>query len=426
MRIKTKSQILILKRLDVGHQLSSEETRNDEIYVEVEKEVSTHDSDYEEVNDLEIDSNFPKEVGAPQKVEERKSTDKSGEEDNKSGDVDKSSNKVKENVNLKPSKEETVSISETNKRTGTVDLSYIQGEGMQREISEEQHIADKGNHMTDNNDTLYSSGNVNDSIVEGKGSTDDDSFLDLDKTINTKSKLRATLSKKSKTKHDEHSLVKIKNVKTDIKNIIEKFNKEGFEEEDPADYKYRGNKMKSKLKLGDVDQFEAEALKNLQSESSVQGSKPKQFSIKQNVETGETKEEIEVKSGKHFNEEFSTANNKPKIRGEVPKLERIKTAEAKPLGQSKRRKTKLLYSEGEESNDMHEPTSEQSVYVITEESVMLHKSSPSDIAGSDVKRSIEVKIPSKGIKVKITDGNVIEILETNSVESTDNVKVKIS
>lgn len=43
-----------------------------------------------------------------------------------------------------------------------------------------------------------------------------------------------------------------------------------------------------------------------------------------------------------------------------------------------------------------------------------------------VKHSIEVKIPSKGIKVKITDGNVIEILEIDSEESDKDVKVKIT
>lgn len=266
----------------------------------------------------------------------------------------------------------------------------------------------------------------------------------------TQTKQKEVLSKKNKPikiDENEETSSKLKKVKETIKNIIKNYKKEDMH--NPVESSKKPSKKsqqkhkslldkeheKDKPKQNEDDildtNIESETLaeKNeegmpiinfpLEEENDLQekqnfidsGKKKLLQKVKKRKKAKEPTDKFERKEKISYEEEIINQNDNRFIEENIKQQETSKTSETGDDNMS-------LESEIDDS----EMETTESLFKAVDETVIKELKEK-----ETVKRSIEVKIPSKGIKVKITDGNIIEILETDSGESNDeDVKVKIT
>lgn len=266
----------------------------------------------------------------------------------------------------------------------------------------------------------------------------------------TQTKQKEVLSKKNKPikiDENEETSSKLKKVKETIKNIIKNYKKEDMHnpvESSKKPLKKSQQKHKSLLdkehEKEEPKQNEDDILDtNIESKTLAEKNEEEMPIInfplkeendlqeKQNfIDSGKNKLLQKVKKRKKAKEPTDRFERKEKISYEEEIInqddnrfieENIKQQETSKTSETGDDNMSL-----ESEIDDSEMETTESLFKAVDETVIKELKEK-----ETVKRSIEVKIPSKGIKVKITDGNIIEILETDSGESNDeDVKVKIT
>uniref|UniRef100_A0A1B6IWE4 Mannosyltransferase n=1 Tax=Homalodisca liturata TaxID=320908 RepID=A0A1B6IWE4_9HEMI len=261
---------------------------------------------------------------------------------------------------------------------------------------------------------------------------------------------------------NEEENIKIKKVRDDIKNIIKKYYQEEVEDIEPLKkYEPRFDKFKQKHKIKEepelnsknkIEKYEdsrdTEDITNVDLEPHVEVSDDIQLESSKVENDEESFEDVKISEGFKQKKPISKVNIQSKIREakskfavkdsfqikkenfveEIEEIEVPKEKEIKGFRKLKKKSRTEVPSEedvpdAEDVTDKPIKTAEVDIPVAEAK----EESTAKEVKQSEsIKRSIEVKIPSKGIKVKITDGNVIEILETDSEEANDDVKVKIT
>lgn len=253
-------------------------------------------------------------------------------------------------------------------------------------------------------------------------------------------------NKPIKMDENEETSLKLKKVKESIKNIIKNYKKEDVHNLVESSKK---PSKKSQQKLKSLFDEEHEKEEPKQNEDDVLDTNIESETLSEKHEEGIPFIHSPLQDENNLQEKLNVIDSgKKKLLQKVKKRKKAKESTNKF-----ERKEKIFYEDeliNEEDNRFTENIKQQetskttgtnddnmSLESVIDESEMettesLLKAVDETVVKEvinereSVKRSIEVKIPSKGIKVKITDGNIIEILETDSGESIDDVKVKIT
>lgn len=385
------------------------------------------------------------------------------EEDNDYSD----SSKEKSEINIQP---DTLSLEDNDilSNEENNDKAKLEEE---ESVSEGETVKGLESNETQNNyeSLIISEEELNefpDHVIENKLPNNEKPFEKIDDgTIHTfpssKNKSKDLVAKKSKLKinsiEKSGNNGKIKNVKDNIKNIIKTFNKEeeindvhemsnNEKKYNVPYYKYESNDEEEDTIENNErssDDIETDTIKDLKND--IPMFENIQTSTSNIIDEREVKEDtlpIQQKSKKSYTK-IKLRSKIREVKSKLEKNERLQEEKKKPQveelnkflsgGQKSKtidKKTKFDYEEEEEDVlESEEFDTETPVYLEKKENEMTkinEEVTVKEMTGSDVKRSIEVKIPSRGIKVKITDGNVIEILETDSNEVTDSIKVKVT
>jgi len=499
IRIKTKPQLFILKRLPGDQPWIPQDTNieaessNDDVEVEVEEDISTETDIVEENKDLVTDSPLtPSEESEEENREVSSMKEEEGEIDSLSKlettvdiNFDTTNTSVLEDSIELPAVEvedeqddedETILESKTlwdtlvasieendeNIEDRVNNLEKIEVSDVNTFLPEEQNVTVKQfNNSEDSQESpslvRIPINNITTKIKKEKNTEEQSEIFNyesLPKPSNAQMKQKAFIPKRDEAKFSniekEDESEKYYKVKDNIKNIIRKYQKEEILK--PTKY------MKTNDQKAKKGYPKSKVSKDLNSEKSI-------FEIPENIsnndEIDEHKDEgrenipnypeliesIEDLTEKNVDRKYiktpSKANIKSKTRDSKYKVARedgAKIVKSDPNDQKddfdisdtklkepkKTKKTlKTDFAEDIEAfkeNVDSDTTIENEPLTEIKEKVTMKEEKEGDIA----KRSIEVKIPSKGIKVKITDGNIIEILETDSEEANDDVKVKIT
>ncbi|XP_054257871.1 uncharacterized protein LOC128982846 isoform X2 [Macrosteles quadrilineatus] len=233
---------------------------------------------------------------------------------------------------------------------------------------------------------------------------------------------------------------KSKQIKNSIKNIIEKYSMVPSEKDGEADMREKSEHVQKKLVPKNIQaEMEEEVLDELMHETATHSIDDENDQVDNKVNTVESKlldneeDPVFITKQKRANIKsklkeikFSSETNAPDNRNKYSqnnKYLELREKETKNQLSGSKLKQVTEYEVLENTQPQDETKSSKTVDTTNDEIKIKEVSKESQ---PTVKSSIEVKIPSKGIKVKITDGNVIEILETDSGEYNDDVKVKIT
>lgn len=253
-------------------------------------------------------------------------------------------------------------------------------------------------------------------------------------------------NKPIKMDENEETSLKLKKVKESIKNIIKNYKKEDVH--NPVESSKKPSK-KSQQKLKSLLDEENEKEEPIQNEDDILDTNIESETLSEKyeegipffhsplqeennlqeklnfIDSGKKKLLQKVKKRKKAKESLNKFERKEKIFYEDELINEEDNRFTENIKQQETSKTSGTNDDNmslESSIDESEMETTESLLKAVDETVVKEVIKERE----SVKRSIEVKIPSKGIKVKITDGNIIEILETDSGESNDDVKVKIT
>lgn len=435
------------------------ETSEEEMEVEVEYDISTEPAELESIEE-QIDVINEESLEDFEKLEEDTSSKETVGIDNaapEDSNINVPTTEIEEDLlSLDEKTESTESLNEEIDSTENYSTNVSEEDGvllkdeiqiLKQNIDDEEIILDSLKVLEEELAIELESHVINEyGSNEEKADLFDNERDSAPKLAQTKQKdVLPKKNKPIKMDENEETSLKLKKVKESIKNIIKNYKKEDVH--NPVESSKKPSK-KSQQKLKSLLDEEHEKEEPIQNEDDILDSNIESETLSEKNEEGIPFIHSPLQEENNLQEKLNFIDS-----GKKKLLQKVKKRKKAKESTNKFERKEIFYEDeliNEEDNRFTENIKQQetsktsgtnddnmSLESVIDESEMettesLLKAVDETVVKEvikereSVKRSIEVKIPSKGIKVKITDGNIIEILETDSGESNDDVKVKIT